>query len=53
MPKWPLIFIILIPAVIKMIAQWMDDTVETRHINRMADASRRKAIRMRRTQWIN
>ena len=52
MPKWPVLLIIVVPAVIALIMRWLDNTEDERHINRMADESRRKMIRMRRREGI-
>ena len=53
MPKWPVLLIIVVPAVIALIDHWLEKTEEKRHVNRMADESRREMIRMWKREGIN
>ena len=53
MPKWPLLLIIVIPGIMAIVHRWLEETEDKRHVNRMADESRRKMIREQRQTGIN
>ena len=51
--RWTVLLIVAIPAAIALIYSRLERTEDKRAINRMADESRRKMIRMRRREGID